>query len=422
MQIGHVEIPDKVRAQSSTWIAGSPGYGKSMLMLYAIMDDLSRRQPFCLLDMHGKLFRMVKSWCAYNEYTDRQVIIVDPAEGKYVKPYNPFKRRDSIDRSVQIGGMVKAVLSVWGESDIGTFSNIFKLLTVLFTLITENELSLLQGFSLLPNRERMKKAVAGLKDPVLDTLWGDLMKLAPSEWSRHIAPTLTRLFRVICSESMKRFLCSVDGNLELTFEDTILVNLGKGGRIDSDAANVFAALLLNDLYLSSFRRKGEWGKDPDPYYVYVDEWWLVNSPDYRRILFETRKAGLLLILANQDLSQIRETFGSNFAESIHTLTQIKIIFGGIGDEDAGRLARELKLDRSVLTSLGKRECIIKLSEERARVVTVPTVQEPYVSEERLEEYERSIAEQTGAYAIQEFDSRPRIDNIEGDTLDGYPIQ
>jgi hypothetical protein len=422
-----IEFDRAVRGQSNSLVIGSIGFGKSMLMLLLMMADLAKRVAFCLIDLHGKLFRHVKNWCAYKAYGDRRIIIVDPSEGKYVKPYNPFRRRDGFDRSVQVGGMVKSILSVWGQDSIGEHSNIFKFLTILFTVIIEKEMPLLQGFSLLPERERMKKEVAALKDPAIDTLWCDLMKLNANEWSRQIAPTLTRLFRVICSDSMKRFLGQVDNNLELTFEDTILVNAGKGGQLDDDAANVFAALLINDLYQSSFRRQGKYGKDPSPYYVYVDEWWLLRSPSYKKIMFECRKQGLLLVLANHDLHQLRETFGGNFAESIHTMTQIKIIFGGITDSDVGRLSRELQVSPAMITSLEKQQCIIKVLQEPAELMKVPDVRIPHVSASYAAQWERENARKTGASSIKDLERRRvsphnETNPSENDTEDGWAVQ
>ncbi len=398
-----------------------------MFMLSLVINDISNRQPFCLIDLHGKLFRLVKNWCAYKAYSDRRIIIVDPSEGKYVKPYNPFRRRDGIDRSVQVGGMVKSILSVWGADEIGENSNIFKFLTILFTVIIEKEMPLLQGFALLPERETMKREVAALKDSAIDTLWCDLMKLNANEWSRQIAPTLTRLFRVVCSDSMKRFLGQVDNNLDLTFEDTILVNAGKGGQLDDDAANVFAALLLNDLYQSSFRRQGKYGKDPSPYYVYVDEWWLLPTPRYKKIMFECRKMGLLLVLANHDLHQLKETFGGNFAESIHTMTQIKIIFGGITQTDIGRVSRELQVPPDMISSLVKQQCIIKVLQEPAELVKVPDVRIPHVSPSYAAQWERENARKTGALSIADIDRRrvsPRNEAhlSENDTEDGWAVQ
>jgi hypothetical protein len=404
MRVGTITIDEKVRAKTNTLILGSPGFGKSKFMEAMMRQDLRNRQPFCLIDLHGKLYHLVKQWCAFNTYYDRRLLLVDPSQGEYITACNFFRPRDGFDVSVQVAGMVEAVLSAWGDRNMNTYPVIFKLLTIVFTVMVQKGLTLIQGFQLLADRDKLSDAIASLKDPVISALWKDLLKLAPSEWSRQVAPTVTRLFRLIRSNAIKKFMCQLVNNLELTFEDTILVNLGTSGILDDDAKKVFAALLLNDFYQSALRRKGKNGREPSPYYVYVDEWWLVPSPDFGRILFETRKFGLLLVLANQDLSQIKENFGAPFAESILTLCQAQLCFGGLNHTDASRLAREFGIDVPTLRTLAERECLVRLPRENAAVAAVPEVRDPFILESGVAAFERKLAEKNGASAAATTDT------------------
>lgn len=213
------------------------------------------------------------------------------------------------------------------------------------------------------------------------------------------------------------------------FEGHTFINLASSDQLDADAARTFGALYLNHLYMSSKRRRGKLGNDPSPYYCYVDEWWLVPSPDYGRILAECRKFGLLLILANQDLSQIKEAFGESFKESILTLCQRQVCFGGLNDNDAGRLAREWGIQAQVIKDLKERECLIKLPRQPVTTVQVPQVDEPYISDQKIRRYEERIAERTGALPVEEVDmllDRPQNEEklrpIKDDTGNGWAIQ
>jgi len=236
--------------------------------------------------------------------------------------------------------MVEAVLSVWGDHNANSYPVMFKLLKIFFTILVEKDMPLTEAFHLLGNRDALNTTVHTLSDPYIKTIWADLKKLPHFEWSRQVTPTLNRLFRIVQSKAVQRFMsASKESNLDITFEDIILVNLGKSTNLDTDAANMFAVLLINNLYQRALRRRGENGQDPKAYPVYIDEW-LVSTPDFSRILAQTRKFGLLLTLANQDLSQIQAVFGAPFAQSILTLCQVQYCFGGINDSDATRLARE----------------------------------------------------------------------------------
>jgi hypothetical protein len=270
----------------------------------------------------------------------------------------------------------------------------------------EKDIPLNQAFQLFANRAAFSDVVDDLPDSLIKALWSDLANLTQSEWSRQVTPTVNKLFRIIQSKTIQRFMClpAKEHNLELTFQDTILVNLATSGSLDADAARTFAALLLNDLYQSAKRRKGRACKDPAPYYVYIDEWWLVPTPDVQRILAETRKFGLLLVLANQDLSQIKAKFDAEFAQSILTLCQVQCCFGGINHTDATRLSREWGVTTETVQGLAPRQCLAKLPRRTAQTITVPEVKDPFLRDGKLTEFERRIARQTESLLMKEADT------------------
>jgi hypothetical protein len=258
---------------------------------------------------------------------------------------------------------------------------------------------------MLGDPDAITTAVERIEDPIIKSLWDDLAKLSHSEWLRQASPTINRLFRIVQSKAIQRLMCvQMEGhNLELTFKDTILVNLAASGNLDADAAKTIGALLLNEFYQSAKRRKGRNGKDPAPYFLYVDEWCQIPSPDFGRILAETRKFGLLLVLAGQDLSQVRSAFGEGFQKSLLTLCQVQCSFGGLNQTDAGRLAKEWRAAQHVL-ELAPRQCIVKLPHQSAQVVDVPEVRSPFLREERLAEFEEEIARANGALPVEEVDA------------------
>lgn len=406
MKLGHVTLEEAVRAQCNTLVLGSIGFGKSKFLEYMMRQDLAARQPFCLIDLHGTLFEKVRAWCAFNAYDDRRIILVDPSRGTTVKGFNPFRRKPGLDVGVQSSAMVEAVLRVWGLENPDSYPVIYKLTKVLFSLMIEKNVPLHEGFQLFADRLAFSNLVNQLSDPLIKALWTDLSNLSQSEWSRQVTPTVNKLFRIVQSKTIQRFMClsNDDSNLSLNFHDTILVNLATSGSLDSDAAKTFAALLLNDLYQSAKRRTAKFGKQPTPYYVYVDEWWLVPTPDVARILAETRKFGLLLVLANQDLSQISVNFGAGFAHSILTLCQVQCCFGGINHTDASRLSREWAVLPEVVQSLAQRQCMLKLPRRFVSLIAVPDVGEPFLRNGKVEQFGERVAERTGALTLDQVDA------------------
>lgn len=424
MKLGQIEIDEKTRAQSNVIMFGAPGFGKSTLQEGKVRQDLAMRQPCMVVDFHGdhprSLYRKLVRWCAFNAYYDRKIHLIDLSQDRYVVGCNTWIKQEGLDVSEQTSGMTDGVMSVWGDANANSYPVMFKFLKILFTVLIQKGISLVDGFHLLTDKAKMTTAVESLSDPIITSLWRDLVKLSPSEWTRQTSPTVNRIFRIVQSNILRQFMCQMSGNLELTFEDTIFINMGG---IDHDAAKTFVALLINYLYQSAKRRKGRGGRDPAPYYVYVDEWVLAPTPDFGRILAECRKFGLLLCLANQDLTQVKDAFDGGFAQSLLTLCQIHYCFGGINDVDVVRLTREWKVDSETVAGLQERECILKLPRQPATVVTVPYIREPFVSHARVAEYERLIHEQFTAKIGKSSTARksqPKL--FEDDTTDGYAIQ
>lgn len=405
MKLGHITLEEAVRAQSNSLILGSIGFGKSKLLELMMRQDLAARQPFCLIDFHGSLFEAVKAWCAYSAYTDRNIHLIDPSSGSFAKGCDFFRKQEGLDVGTQSSGMVDALMRVWGLSSPDAYPVIYKLTKILFTVMIERGIPLHRAFQLFTNRAEFAQAISELSDPIIKSLWADFANLSQSEWSRQVTPTVNKLFRIVQSKALQRFLCvNKEGyNLDLTFQDTILINLATSGELDADAAKTFAALFLNYLYQSAKRRKGRGDKAPSPYFVYVDEWWLVPTPDVSRILAETRKFGLLLILANQDLSQIKASFGAEFAQSILTLCQVQCCFGGLNHTDASRLSKEWGIEAEVVQGLGVRQCLVKVPRRPVERIIVPEVKDPYLRAGVVERFEKQVAQKTGASPLQEVD-------------------
>jgi hypothetical protein len=342
MWLDKIQFEEKERARTSCLLTGAPGTGKSRGIEFFQRHDLRVRQGFFSIDFHAPVYRNVLTWCAANRYYDRNVILLDLSEGRFAKGVDLCKRIPGIEIGVQRSGMVDAILNAGGDKDPSSLTVVFRLLHIVLTAVLEKAIPLHECIYLLSHKDDLGRMVETFEDPLIKSLWGDISKFAPSEWSRYVAPTINRLFRLLQSKSIQRFLSlSKQGyNLELTFKDTILINLATSDKLDAYAAKTFAALWLNYCYLTSKKRKGKYGQDPPPYYGYIDEWILVPTDLYGKIAAECRKFGLLLVLANQDLSQIRESFGGSFQETILTLCQFQACFGGLNHTDASRLARE----------------------------------------------------------------------------------
>ena len=123
----------------------------------------------------------------------------------------------------------------------------------------------------------------------------------------------------------------------------LLVNLRQSKHLSHEAARTFGALLVNEFFESAIQRATTPGRDPTPYYLYLDEFQNFVSLDICRMLAEVRKFGLFLVLAHQYFEQLDEDVTAAALNNC----QIKAVFGGLSATNARRMAEELfigKLD------------------------------------------------------------------------------
>jgi hypothetical protein len=124
----------------------------------------------------------------------------------------------------------------------------------------------------------------------------------------------------------------------------LLVNLAPSDELSDQNAAVFGALLVNEFFECAKRRQPDArGRDPKPFYLYMDEFQNFVSLDIVKMLAEVRKRGLFMVLAHQYLEQLDE----NLQAAVLTNCPIKAVFGGLNAASARLMAEELfirKLD------------------------------------------------------------------------------
>src|SRR5438067_13202287 len=121
--LGHVQKGDRPRPvfvdakerQTHMHVIGRSGAGKSKFLESLMRQDIKNRQGFCLIDPHGTLCDAVLNYCAHS--VERNVIVLDLSEPSKIVGFNPFRRTQSGDVSVQIDQRIDATLRAWGKKN-----------------------------------------------------------------------------------------------------------------------------------------------------------------------------------------------------------------------------------------------------------------------------------------------------------------
>jgi hypothetical protein len=324
-------------------VIGSSGSGKSKFLEWMMRGDLRNGQGFCLLDPHGTLYDQVAAYAAHH-VLDREIILLNLSEPNAVVGFNPFRKAPDADISVQVDRRLSATFHAWGVDNADATPTLERNLRLVFTIILEQNMGLPQVAHLIDFKSaRIREhLIDQLQTPLIQQEWRELQDLKPKEWRDETLSAKNRLFRLLTSKALSRFmgLPQHSINLQEAMDQgkIILVNLTPSDQLSHENARVFGALLINEFFECAKRRQKQAnGDDPTPYYLYMDEFADFVSMDIARMLDQVRKFGLFTVLAHQRFGQLDD----NMIDAVLTNCKIKAVFGGLSYESARLMAQEL---------------------------------------------------------------------------------
>lgn len=162
--------------------------------------------------------------------------------------------------------------------------------------------------------------------------WQLIDTLSPKDFEAQIGSTISRLRRFIKTETLQSMFGQPDVSLDLgrilKEGSIVLVCLAtEGGNVSDENANLFATLLLNDLWTAAKVERGK-HENYKPFYVYIDEFQRFVSPTISENLDQARGFGLHFTMAHQfpkQLSELGEN-GRRVYDSVMESALSKVVF------------------------------------------------------------------------------------------------
>ena len=342
----YVALTDTERARH-IHVLGAIGTGKSKLLESMIRQDIARGRGLCLIDPHGTLVESIEAWCAVRGLGRiRRIHLIRPGDDTFVPGFNPLRVVPGEALSVRVDAMVAACAQAWGVRDMGETPRLEKILRATFYTLAVRGLTLAEGpdFLRASDPEGLRRRLSiDLPDPVFQTTWDELNEMPRREFGEHVESTITRLSRFLTAPAMRLVVGqsehTIDFRSAMDNGEIVLVHLGARSAFSYENARVLGTLLINDLFLTALGRDEQTSKRR-PFTLYVDEAYDFLSGDIERILDQTRKFGLHAVLAHQRIGQLKER-GEGIYNAVMGGTQTKIVLGGLSDDDAAIMAREI---------------------------------------------------------------------------------
>lgn len=325
-------------------VMGSIGKGKTTFLERLIRQDIANGHGVCVIDPHGQLYENLVAWCAQFGFENRRKIhLIDPSAPDWRVGFNPLlvHSDDLTEILDRVDIVLDAFSQAWGGEDLDRLPLYQRMCGALLYAIAAKRLTLVEAVQALPASRQSYREYLGsnLPDDVFSGVWEEIMGFSRREVSERFQSAFNRIEQFIKRPFLREMLgqqASIDFQRCMDEGDIVLVNLQPLSRIQG---RLLGKLLINSMFTAALRREADRSR---PFYLFIDECHRFLGADIEAILIETRKFGLHMTLAHQNLQQL-ESAGEEIYHAVLTQAQIKVVFG-IGYRDAMITADALMAD------------------------------------------------------------------------------
>jgi hypothetical protein len=287
-------------------IIGATGSGKSTLLRHIAAQDTARGDGLLLLDPHGDLAEAVLSDVPPSRYN--HVCYLNCADLEYPVGLNVLENTEPDDRARAVDGLVAAMRSIWYESWGPRMEIILR--HACAALIETPNASLLLLPRLLTDDAFGARIVARIANHEARSFFGDRFeKWRDTFRDEAIDPVLNKVESFIAFPSIKNILGQARSSLDLSYAmqhgRIVIANLATG-TVGETAARLFGALLLAHLRAAAMARASIPPQERRPFHLIADEAHSFGPASIARLLSETRKFSLSIILVTQFLDALTD--------------------------------------------------------------------------------------------------------------------
>lgn len=340
---------------SHTHIIGATGTGKSTLIVHMACNDIEDGRGCAVFDPHGDMVNDILN--RIPEHRKNDVVLVDPSDIEYPIGFNLLEAHTETEKIVLSSDLVSAFKShatAWGDNMTSVLHNAIN------TMLESS-----QGGTLIDLKRFLieetfrKKYLATVNDPQLQYYWQREYPML----KKGISPLLTRIDTFLRPKTIRYMFAQRGGvDVQKCVQDNKIVLL----KLSQGLIGEHNSYLLGSLFLSKFNQAALARQSQDqtgrtPYFLYIDEFQNFITPSIQNMLSGTRKYGMGLILAHQELGQLSD---NSLLNTIISNPYIRICFR-LGDSDARRLASGFSgFQEDDFLSLERGEALVRTGSQR----------------------------------------------------------
>ena len=329
-----IRLSEKDRRRH-TYVIGSTGMGKSILLTNVAYQDMMDGRGFAFLDPHGDAVELLLSKVPRERMDD--VILFDPGNIENPVGMNMFEydSEDQKDFIVQEG--INMLQSLFDPNNQGFFGargqHMFRNAALLL-MSDPNGATFIDIPQCFTDVEFVKSKLKYVKDKAVYDYWtkefpasqrsneaGDVITWFTSKWGPFLANTM---MRNILGQTKSGFNIREIMDQKKIF----LVNLSKGGMGEQNS-KLLGMILVMKFQAAAMSRADIPEDERKDFCLFVDEFQNFAIESFESILSEARKYRLNLFLANQFMTQLTDKIREAILGNVGTLMS-----GRLGVTDA----------------------------------------------------------------------------------------
>jgi hypothetical protein len=337
-----VRLADADRSQHC-YVIGTSGTGKSSLLLQMIQQDMMAHKGVAVIDANGDLYRQAMEAVPASRRND--VVLMDFTDREHFIGLNFLERSDrtsEFERNFIIHELTEIMWRMYGKYNPQAMGPaFFQYMRNTVALTMEDPLgdrTLLDVPSVLADATLRNLLIAECKDESVRDFWLGIAAKTTHEYAlANMIPYVTNKFSEFTQNELVRLIVgqsrsTVNFREVMDRKKILLVNIAKGQLSETDS-RFLGMVVTGRIFGAALSRANVPPSRRPPFYLYLDEFQNYTSNTLIQMLAESRKYGLCITAAHQNLGQLPE----ELAESVLSNTGSRI-FMRVGTPDAQRLA------------------------------------------------------------------------------------
>ena len=312
-------------------IIGASGVGKSTFLYNLIHEDIVNGRGVAVFDPHGDLIQKILGSIPEERIED--VVLLDPSDEEYSVGFNILSAESDLEKNFLASDLVaifQRLSTSWGDQMNSVLNN-----AILAFLESSKSGTLIDLRRFLIEPEFRKEFLKSVSDPEITYYWTKAFPLLSG--NKSVGPIVTRLDTFLGRKPIRLMVSQKENKLNIPE----IMNTGKiflaslsQGRIGKENAYLLGSFLLSKFQQAAMARQSIPEKLRRDYTVVADEFHNFISPSLAEILSGARKYRVGLVLAHQELGQLRRDH--EVASAVLSNAATRICFR-VGDNDAKAL-------------------------------------------------------------------------------------